>query len=232
MAIPSQPPSPEQATRRLSADDLVVIVFAFFGLAGSIFLVLLTTAPPIMISLLLATGIAAFVYKFLGGIQGASIVVGTLKLGGTMAALVGLALIINPRLEESLALHLINDEMLLGQWRWVYARGGWEGHLVFTKDGKGQLQFTGSESEWINKVDGTKEEKHLFDLKNGKAWLTRRRELRLETDVHDYKYNRDFRLVGTAPLILVPAFRGDLRQEPGSPTDQWGMMIYKWPPNQ
>lgn len=44
---------------------------------------------------MLATGLAALTYRFLGGIQGASFTVGSLKLGGALAALVGIAMLIN-----------------------------------------------------------------------------------------------------------------------------------------
>ncbi len=48
-----------------------------------------------MVSFLLATGLAALAYRYLGGIQGASFATGTFKLGGALAALVGIALLIN-----------------------------------------------------------------------------------------------------------------------------------------
>jgi hypothetical protein len=190
---------------KLLADDVVVIVFAGIGFIGSVVLYLWTSAAPIIIAFFLATGIAAFVYKFLGGIQGASIAIGTLKLGGVMAALVGLALIINGKLETQPKFHPVSDDMMVGEWRWVYAKGGWEGELLFTKDDKGQLRFTGSESEWFNKDkdNDTREKRLLFDLKNGKAHVVGLNGVQFETDVHDYKYNRDFRLVGTAPLTRV-----------------------------
>jgi hypothetical protein len=76
-------------------DDIVVIVFALFGFAGGVFLPHTMQMPPITTSFLLATGMAALVYRFLGGIQGASLTVGSLKLGGGLAALVGIAMLIN-----------------------------------------------------------------------------------------------------------------------------------------
>ena len=51
--------------------------------------------PPITVSFLLATGLAALTYRYLGGIDGASFTVGALKLGGALAALVGIAMLIN-----------------------------------------------------------------------------------------------------------------------------------------
>jgi len=76
-------------------DEIVVAAFAFLGMAGGVFLPLRYTIPPITISFLLATGLAALTYRFLGGIEGASFTVGSLKLGGALAALVGIAVLIN-----------------------------------------------------------------------------------------------------------------------------------------
>jgi hypothetical protein len=87
--------SPPPDRRPWFIDDIVVIVFALFGFAGGVFLPHLFAMPPITTSFLLATGMAALVYRFLGGIQGASLTVGSLKLGGGLAALVGIAMLIN-----------------------------------------------------------------------------------------------------------------------------------------
>jgi hypothetical protein len=89
----------EQASslpRPWSTDDTIVVLFALLGLVGGVILpVLLPSAPPITTSFLLATGLAALTYRFLGGIQASSVTVGALKLGGSLAALVGVAMLIN-----------------------------------------------------------------------------------------------------------------------------------------
>ena len=80
------------------ADEIVVSAFAFFGVGGGVMLPLLygfDKIPPITASFLLATGLAALTYRYLGGIEGASFSVGALKLGGALAALVGIATLIN-----------------------------------------------------------------------------------------------------------------------------------------
>lgn len=98
----STPPAPARLqTKRAGSgrhwyiDEIIVAAFAFLGVGGSVFLPLRYPIPPITTSFLLATGLAALTYRFLGGIQGASFTVGSLKLGGALAALVGIALVIN-----------------------------------------------------------------------------------------------------------------------------------------
>jgi hypothetical protein len=78
-----------------SNDDIVVVLFALFGLAGGAVLPLFLPVPPITTSFLLATGLAALTYRFLGGIQSSSVSIGVVRLTGSLAALVGVALVIN-----------------------------------------------------------------------------------------------------------------------------------------
>jgi hypothetical protein len=102
----SHPPAPNlqshPAERRAwFIDEIVVAAFAFLGFGGAVLLPLrfgFSKVPPVVASFLLATGLAALTYKYLGGIQGASFAVGTLKLGGALGALVGIALLINSNL--------------------------------------------------------------------------------------------------------------------------------------
>jgi hypothetical protein len=95
------PPSSPTAGRRWYVDEIVVAAFAFLGFGGAVLLPLrvgFQSLPPIEVSFLLATGLAALTYRYLGGIQGATYTVGALKLGGTLAALVGIAMLINQQL--------------------------------------------------------------------------------------------------------------------------------------
>jgi hypothetical protein len=87
--------STSSTTRREPIDDTVVIGFALFGIMGGVFLPHVEAILPIVQSFMLAMGAAALVYRFLGGINGASFTVGSLKLGGGLAALVGVAMLIN-----------------------------------------------------------------------------------------------------------------------------------------
>ena len=94
---PAPDPSPP-ARRSWYMDEIVVSAFAFLGIGGGVFLPMqygFDKIPPITASFLLATGLAALTYRYLGGIEGASFTVGALKLGGALAALVGIAMLIN-----------------------------------------------------------------------------------------------------------------------------------------
>jgi hypothetical protein len=85
----------QRQRREWVVDEIVVAAFAIFGVAGAVFLPLRFTIPPITTSFLLATGLAALTYRYLGGIKGASFKVGTLKLTGSLAALIGIAMLVN-----------------------------------------------------------------------------------------------------------------------------------------
>lgn len=87
-------------------DEIVVAAFAFLGFGGAVFLPLQYNVAPILISFLLATGLAALTYRYLGGIEGASFAVGTLKLTGTLGALVGIAMLINGQLVSQSAVQV------------------------------------------------------------------------------------------------------------------------------
>ena len=98
-ASTASPETPDRSaasgTRGWYIDENVVVAFAVFGVAGAVFLPLHNSIPPIITAYLLATGLAALAYRFLGGVQGSALAVGTLKLGGSLAALVGIATLIN-----------------------------------------------------------------------------------------------------------------------------------------
>jgi len=80
-------------------DEIVVAAFAFLGIGGAVFLPLRYALAPIVVSYLLATGLAALTYKYLGGIESSSaFAVGALRLTGSLGALVGIAMLINSQL--------------------------------------------------------------------------------------------------------------------------------------
>ncbi len=107
-ATPQSPPAPPQAPSQSSGvrgwyiDEIVVVAFAVFGVAGAVFLPLRYNIPPIITAYLMSTGLAALAYRFLGGVQGSSLTVGALKLSGALAALVGIASLINHTLVSEL----------------------------------------------------------------------------------------------------------------------------------
>ena len=93
------------------------------------------TAPPIIIAFFLATGVSSLVYRFLGGIEGAKLTLGTLRIGGSLAALVGVAVAVNPYLQtQSLAMVSID-----GRYEWQYAAEGWKGYINVEKDGSANI---------------------------------------------------------------------------------------------
>jgi hypothetical protein len=205
----------------------VVAAFAFLGVGGAVFLPIRFHVPPIVISFLMATGVAALAYRYLGGIPGASIAIGALKLSGALAALVGIALLINSYLPGQIQFQLITDDDIVGPWKWVYAKGTASGHIYILKDHNGNLVVDGEQDKYLT------EDSHvpLYTLKNGKAKLLNRNSLILEADVEDHVNKAHIHWKADAPLVLLPAFRGTMRatREDGSViTDTWGIMFYKW----
>lgn len=226
MGTPVTPPPNPSAPRKWPLDDIVVVVFALFGFAGAVFLPLRYNIPPIVTSFLLATGLAALAYRFLGGIPGSSIVIGALKLGGSLAALVGIAIVINGYLVTQVQFRLITDDDIVGPWKWVYARGAASGHIYISKDEKGNLVVTGEQEKYLT------ENSHvpLYTLTNGKAKLRNFNLLTMEVDVEDHINKDHIHWKADAPLPLIPAFRGTMRatRADGSViSDTWGIMFYK-----
>ncbi len=224
---PPQPPTPVAPARRgWNIDEIVVAAFAFLGFGGAVFLPLRFNIPPIVISFLLATGLAALAYRYLGGIPVASLAVGALKLGGSLAALVGIAILIDGYLVKEVQFRLIADDDIVGPWKWVYGRGASSGHIYMSKDAKGNLVFTGSQEKYATENDF----RPLYTLTNGKAKLINRNALLMEADVEDHFNNTHFHWKSDSPIPLVPAFRGTMRatREDGSEiSSTWGIAFYK-----
>ena len=225
--VPTLAPNQLPQAPKWTPTDTVALVFAFIGFAGGVVLLLkYFNSPPIVVSFFLATGVAALVYKFLGGVEGTSYVIGTLKVTGTLAALVGVAMVINTSLVSQLQFRLISEDDIVGPWKWVYAKGASSGHIYITKDDKGNLVFTGEQEKYSD------EKTHipLYTLTNGKAKLLNRNSLRLEADVEDHVNNVRFHWTTDTPLNLVPALNGTLRanrQDGSLISDHWGISIYK-----
>jgi len=87
------------ATPAHSKFENTVIAIVVFGAFIGAVLLWKTNAPPILIATLAGMSVAALVYRFLGGIApDTSVTIGALKLGGTIAALIGVAWFIDDRL--------------------------------------------------------------------------------------------------------------------------------------
>jgi hypothetical protein len=85
-------------------EDLVIIVFALIGFVGGVLLPhMMKGMLPITQAILIATAVSALVYRFLGGIQNASYTFAGIKFGGSIAALVGTAMLINNAMVSELA---------------------------------------------------------------------------------------------------------------------------------
>jgi len=218
---------PDGQTRKWTPDDSVALVFAFIGFVGGVLLLLYYKAPPIVVSFFLATGVAALVYKFLGGIQGATLKVGALKLGGVLAAIIGIALLINRILVPQVAFRLVSDDDLLGQWKWSYPEGASAGVIGIQKDDKGKLVFTG----WQNKYLTESQYQRLYTLSNGKLTLINRNSLKFSVDVVDHLHGDSHIHWDTrSPIVLRPAFVGEMHATADNGEEissTWGIMLYK-----
>jgi hypothetical protein len=216
--------------KQLSGEDRVVICFSLLGLLGSVAFYFLRM-PSIIISIFLSAGITALVYRFLGGIKDASFGIGALKLGGTIAVLIGVAYWIDSTKQLNPEFHLLSPDTMVGEWQWDAAGpdAGWSGHLDFAKE-KDHLTFTGDEYILEKAPQGSKNVP-LLRLTNGKATLIKGSALTLESDVEEFQYGRKFHWKSVAPLAITPAFRGELRpqktDDPNLESTPWGMLIYK-----
>lgn len=121
--------------KSLQWDDIIVLFFALLGFVGSVVLYVTASAPPIIVSIFLASGVSSLVYRFLGGIQVAEFAWGTLRVTGTLAALVGIAVGVNKYLEVQ-TLALLSLE---GRYEWQYAAEGWKGYINVEKDGSASI---------------------------------------------------------------------------------------------
>jgi len=108
----------------LNAEDIVIVIMGVFGFLGGA-LLYSWHMPPIIVSVFISTGIAAMVFRFLGGLQGAGFNIGTLKLSGSIAALLGCIWFINGELSRQVGLSL-NDmfQPLPSEWVAIDKREG------------------------------------------------------------------------------------------------------------
>ena len=215
----------------MSADDVVILSFAAAGLFGGAVLSLRTNAKPILVSIFLATGIAALVFRFLGGIGEATLAVKTLKLSGTMAALIGSAFLINAAFERQArpvgSFSQIKPSDLMGRWKWQWAQGGWLGYLDFTLD-KEALTFVGYVQRFQND-----QWQRVYDLDEGTARIVAGNRLEVNCRVKDLIYGGMFSWVSAEPLEVGPVFWGRVIVPPKDPRyeelrhHQWGFAITK-----
>lgn len=189
--------------QKFGAADLVVMLFALLGLLGS-YILFCTGAPPILVSFFLSTGVAAVVYRYLGGIQSASFGWGTLKLGGTMAALVGTAFLVNYYLE----LQTLISVPVAGRYEWQWAGDSWKGYVDVGKDGAVKIQM----STYQN-CPGTKKWLPLLEQSgSGKAEsIENRTKLRVKIPVKFINYDDKCNRTGSSDVTTLA---GDLDRKP------------------
>jgi hypothetical protein len=101
----------------LSGREKVILGIVLVGFVGAVALYW-ARMPPIIPSVFLAAGVASLVYAFLGGIEEQTgFGIGPLKMGGSIAALLGAAWFINGELAQQTGLDLRRDiEPPLATW--------------------------------------------------------------------------------------------------------------------
>jgi hypothetical protein len=134
-------------------EDILVALFALMGFLGSVLLYRTASAAPIIVAFFLATGVSAVVYRFLGGIQGATFVWGALKLTGTMAALVGVAFGVNHYLQLSTGI----IEAPEGKYEWQWAKDSCKGYVDVDPSGAAHVEVYQYRSchgvmQWVRKI--------------------------------------------------------------------------------
>lgn len=82
---------------RLKPEDWVVITLVLIGLLGGLGAAHMKIQP-VLVAVLIALGIAAAIFRFLGGVEGASLTTGTLRLGGSAAVFLVIAWFVNENL--------------------------------------------------------------------------------------------------------------------------------------
>jgi len=126
-----------EAIQKLTAEDIVVIVFALLGFAGSVIL-FVTIRSPIITACFLATGVASLIHRFLGGLGKTGFTWGALKASGSLAALLGVAYLVNHYLVTQSG----TDLTAPGVYEWQYPAKGWGGHIDVAKNGSAKVYMT------------------------------------------------------------------------------------------
>jgi hypothetical protein len=114
--------------RFATIEIIVVILCVLLGFVGSVVLARINTSP-IITSFWLATGVAAVVHGFLGGITNAKFNIWGLKLTGAAAVLVGVAFVTN---------HFLQTQSRIpaaGMYEWQWSGNGWIGYARVAQDG-------------------------------------------------------------------------------------------------
>lgn len=213
-------------------DDVVMILFAFGGLAGAVVLDMTQNASPLIVAILASTALAALLYRFLGGIRATdSFAVGGLKVGGSAAVLIGAILVLNPvfaqQFEQRGFLRKISRVTLVGSWKSQYAPGGSEAIFNFYDSGK-DITFDGYQRERTN----TGEWHETYRMQNGVASIVGD-GVKLTCKVIDQsKPDQQFIWETPQPLVPQPCLQGRFLAHGTAPLSalgiqEWGIGLQK-----
>jgi len=195
------------------------------GLLGGVVLHV-TVKSPVITSLFLATGVASLVYRFLGGTEGATFVWGAIKMGGSLAALVGVAVVLIHYLE----IESIVSAPVQGTYEWQWAGQGWIGYVDVAKNATARIAM--SKHVTCNGADTQLPVLEQKPNENGKAVLIDNgRKLQITIPIHFIRYdgcNRtglDEVTVLTGTLARVPAYAGSIGYESKYATHRGDMIL-------
>jgi len=222
--------------RRLSSEDIFLIFVVVSSSAAGTALALTAKSPPAVSALLFAIGACTLVYRFLGGIPAdTKVFLKTIQLSGTLAALVGVYLLLNGSLETQRHVDdAFRAEELEGTWEQTYPEGGWRGSYTLQRDPAlpaGQFRVTGT----LRKSDGTSSMDLLQVLDDSTAEATKdgmvlKLKLKVKNGMGSWN-DKVIRWETLAPMRRKRATTGVLKVRLEDAKDQegvqWGLAMIK-----
>jgi len=206
------------------------------SLTAAVALALSSKAPPAVIALLAAIAVSTLIYRFLGGIPAdTKVVLKTIQISGSLAALVSLFLILNGNLVKQQQIDgTFRPEELEGTWEQTYPEGGWRGSYKLQRDPNlpdGQLRVTGV----LSKLDSGRVVELLHVLNGSVAEATKDGlVLKLRLRVKDGMGSWNGKVITwetLAPLRRKRATSGVLKvkleTEKDQDADEWGLALMK-----
>jgi hypothetical protein len=168
--------------------------------------------PTAVIALFLAIGVAALIYRFLGGFQqGPSALLNGIQIGGSLGALVLVFRLLNQDLTAHPSV-ISQQQDLAGKWRWQWAAGGWDGTLTLRSHGD-KLTVDGFVKDATDP-----NEARIWDITDGEASLTEDGTLRMSFLVTDFRFGGvQYRLTTEDRLIRGTAFSGHFMVDVSDP---------------
>jgi hypothetical protein len=161
--------------RRFSAEDFFLALIIVASLAAAVALALPLRAPPAVVAAFLAIAVSTLVYRFLGGISSqTTLVLKTVQITGSLAALVVLYLLFNSNLENWLehqrdvqVKSMFSSEEVGGTWVQTYPEKGWRAEYTFTPVGNNAFSVTGGVKHVTETSAAT-----ILQVVDGQATLT------------------------------------------------------------